>query len=59
VGAPLIEGTEWPEIVEGEGVDREFEVRRRKLEVGMFSGDKSDGVYRVRTTATLRKVAQV
>lgn len=43
VGPPLIEGTEWPELVEG--VNRELEVRRRKLETGMFSGDRNDEVY--------------
>lgn len=44
VGPPLIEGTEWPALVEGVG--REFEVRRRKLEVGMFLSDQNDEVYR-------------
>ena len=57
VGTPLIEGTEWPGLVED--VDREFEVRRRKLEVGMFSGDKNDEVYWVCTAADSQTVAQV
>ena len=56
VGAPLVEGTEWPQV---EDADREFEMRRRKLEVGMFSGDTNDEVYRVCTTAHPQKVAQV
>ncbi|KAF8454541.1 hypothetical protein BGX38DRAFT_270178 [Terfezia claveryi] len=49
VGSPLIEGTEWPGLVED--VNMEFELRRRKLEIGMFSGDKKDEVYWVCTTA--------
>ena len=52
VGAPLVEGTEWPGLVEGVGM--EFEMRRRKLEVGMFSGDKNDEVYRVCMAADFR-----
>lgn len=44
IGAPL-EGGEWPPIVEDEDV--EFEWKRRRLEVGMFQGNKNDHVYRV------------
>lgn len=43
--APLIEETEWPAVAGDES--GEFELRRRKLEVGMFHGSHNDEVYRV------------
>lgn len=46
VSAPLVEGTEWPPLADGEV--GQFELKRRKLEVGMFEGEINDHVYWVR-----------